>query len=267
MNAAWRHLPDRRGILARWIQFQAAFSATVRIGCVSDTIYYGHDGRNNVNSWKWSFDTNLSSTIKDTLLIWSNVGEKNAALIVSNGTCSDTAYAVVSLDTKVNAVFEATAVVCPGDPAIFRDQSTGPVDTRQWSFGNGNSSTEAEPQQQFYPSSNTTTDIPVRLIVRNSSGCADTAVKTIRVVGNCYIAIPKGFSPNSDGLNDFLYPTNAYKARDLLFRVYNRSGQLLFETRDWINKWMAVIKVIRRIRGPMYGCCNIPMWILVSGSN
>jgi gliding motility-associated-like protein len=98
------------------------------------------------------------------------------------------------------------------------------------------------PPPQFYPSSNVTSDIPVQLIVKNIAGCADTATKTIRVVGNCYIAIPKGFSPNSDGLNDFLYPTNAYKARDLLFRVYNRTGQLLFETRDWTNKWDGTFK-------------------------
>ncbi|MEO5891553.1 MAG: gliding motility-associated C-terminal domain-containing protein, partial [Ferruginibacter sp.] len=62
------------------------------------------------------------------------------------------------------------------------------------------------------------------------------------VVGNCYIAIPKAFSPNNDGLNDFLYPTNAYKAKDLVFRVYNRVGQLLFETRDWMNKWDGTYK-------------------------
>jgi len=30
---------------------------------------------------------------------------------------------------------------------------------------------------------------------------------------------------------------NAYKATDLLFRVYNRVGQLVFETRDWTKRW------------------------------
>jgi gliding motility-associated-like protein len=215
----------------------ASFSSTIRVGCVSDTIYYNHDGRNGVNSWKWSFDDGQVSSARDTLRIWQSTGQKQATLIVSNGTCTDTASAAVLLGSKVDAQFEATAVVCPGDPAIFKDHSTGPVFSRQWSFGNGNFSTDSVPPPQFYPSSNTTTDIPIRLIVRNIAGCADTTSRTIRVVGNCYIAIPKGFSPNSDGLNDFLYPTNAYKARELLFRVYNRTGQLLFETRDWMNKW------------------------------
>ncbi len=40
-----------------------------------------------------------------------------------------------------------------------------------------------------------------------------------------------------DGLNDYLQPNNVIKADNLLFRVYNRLGQLVFETRDWTRKW------------------------------
>ncbi|MEO7766441.1 MAG: gliding motility-associated C-terminal domain-containing protein [Ferruginibacter sp.] len=215
----------------------ALFSANIRVGCITDTIDYVHDGRNGVTSWKWAFDNNIASVKQDTALTWQTVGQKLATLIVSNGTCTDTASATLLLNTKVKASFRSTAVVCPGDPATYTDNSTGPVVVWNWNFGNGNSSTLPAPPEQFYASNNTIRDIPIRLVVKNNGGCADTAINTIRVVGNCYIAIPKGFSPNNDGLNDFLYPTNAYKARDLLFRVYNRVGQLLFETKDWSQKW------------------------------
>jgi len=57
------------------------------------------------------------------------------------------------------------------------------------------------------------------------------------VINNCFIAVPSAFTPNADGLNDFLYPLNAYKAADLSFSVYNRFGQRIFFTRDWTNKW------------------------------
>lgn len=220
----------------------AVFNAAVGVGCVADTIYYSHDGRNGVNSWRWTFDNNLSSTAQDTSLTWQSFGSRQATLIVSNGTCSDTAVSTIVLNNKITALFESTAIVCPGDAAIFKDTSTGPVVSWSWNFGNGNVSGVRIPPPQFYPSSNITSDVPVQLIVKNIGGCADTAMHTIRVVGNCYIAIPKAFSPNNDGLNDYLYPTNAYKAKDLTFRVYNRGGLLLFETRDWTNKWNGTFK-------------------------
>ena len=75
------------------------------------------------------------------------------------------------------------------------------------------------------------------LIVTNNIGCADTAIQTIGVVNNCYIAVPNAFTPNGDGLNDFLFPTNAYKATNLQFKIFNRFGQLLFSTTNWTQKW------------------------------
>ena len=49
--------------------------------------------------------------------------------------------------------------------------------------------------------------------------------------------MPNAFTPNHDGENDELFPTNAFGAENLLFSVYNRYGQIVFETRDWQKKW------------------------------
>jgi gliding motility-associated-like protein len=77
----------------------------------------------------------------------------------------------------------------------------------------------------------------VQLIVKNRANCLDTTVQTIKVLKTCYIAVPNAFTPNGDGLNDYLYPLNAYKADGLDFYVYNRFGQVVFHTRDWTEKW------------------------------
>ena len=221
----------------------ALFNTNIQYGCVSDTVSYTHDGRNGVNSWNWSFDNSINSTSQNNIFSYAVFGQKDATLIVSNGTCSDTATASLFLNNAIKAMFEGTAVVCPGDPAVFADKSSGTLNNGwAWNFGNGNTSTLQSPPQQFYPSSNTMHDVTVQLIVTNSIGCSDTATNSITVAGNCYIAIPKAFSPNGDGLNDYLYPTNAFKARDLIFSVYNRAGQKVFETKDWTNKWDGTFK-------------------------
>ena len=221
----------------------ADFSTKLRPGCLTDTIDYLHDGKNGVNSWNWSFENNLSSTLKGTTVIFSTYGQKRATLIVTNGTCPDTSSSTITLTSnKVTAAFESTAVVCPGDPALFIDKSTGAVTSWEWNFGNGNTSLLNIPPLQSYPSSNSIKNIPVQLIVKNIAGCPDTTINNIQVIGNCYIAVPKAFSPNNDGLNDFLYPTNAYKAKELLFKVFNRFGQLVFETQNWNIKWDGTYK-------------------------
>jgi len=78
--------------------------------------------------------------------------------------------------------------------------------------------------------------------VTDSAGCSDTVFHVMKVENNCYIAVPTAFTPNGDGLNDYLYPLNAYKATDLTFRVFNRLGQLVFQTNDWTKKWDGTVK-------------------------
>ena len=223
----------------------AVFDYKIRWGCKVDTIDFSHDGRNGVNSWQWVFDGSITSSQKDTSTTYPVFGNKEATLTVSNGTCRQTfSITNILLDNELNAIFESTSDVCPGDPALFVDNSYNRVVGWSWDFGNGFTSTLKTPASQFYTASNNNVirDVPVRLIVQNDLGCKDTAINTIHVVGNCYIAIPKAFTPNSDGLNDYLYPTNAYKARDLRFTIYNRGGQKIFETTNWTNKWDGTFK-------------------------
>ena len=221
----------------------AIFTHSIKYGCVLDTVYFKNEEKNGENTWHWNFDSSLSSSSKDTAITYSVFGLKQTTLIVSNGTCSDTTTATINLDNSIKAIFESTSNICPGDPAQFIDKSIGSLNNAWlWTFGNGNTSTLQFPPPQLYSSTNTNVDILAQLIVTNSIGCSDTAINTIKVAGNCYITVPKGFSPNGDGLNDFLYPTNAYKAKDLLFTIYNRGGQKIFETRDWTNKWDGTYK-------------------------
>jgi gliding motility-associated-like protein len=223
----------------------AVFNYNIHFGCKTDVIDYSHDGRNGVNYWQWTFDNGISSNKKDTSISYTVFNNKTATLIVSNDVCRDTfTNNAILLDNFLDAKFEATSVVCPGDPAVFKDNSINRVTNWLWDFGNGNTSNLQQPDPQFYPvgNNNTIKDVPLKLIVTNDIGCSDTATGIIRVVGNCFIAVPTAFSPNGDGMNDYLFPTNAYKAKDLYFAVYNRSGNKIFETRDWTNRWDGTYK-------------------------
>jgi gliding motility-associated-like protein len=225
----------------------AAFTYNIFLGCKLDSVQFFQDGRNGINQWTWVFDSTDISHLQNPVEIYSNfLGEKNVQLLVSNGVCTDSASVNFLLGNYLKALFEGPSILCPSDAAIFKDSSIGQIVNWYWNFGDGFTFTTATPQNpppQYYP----TTQIrdgqfyPVQLIVENNLNCFDTTASELQVLYNCYIAVPSAFTPNGDGLNDYLYPLNAYKAKNLDFKVYNRYGQLVFHTTDWTIKWDGTI--------------------------
>ena len=215
----------------------ADFSYQVFLGCKIDSVVFSHDGRNGVNRWNWLFDGVRRSSSQDTIMRYKTFGTKTARLAVSNGVCADTTTVVYELDNYLKAGFSGPAVLCPKDTAAFADTSLGKIRSWAWNFGNGNTSTAQRPPVQLYPPANLQMTYVVQLLVEDSIGCRDTISQKLIVVNNCYIDVPTAFTPNGDGLNDYLYPLNAYKAEQLQFRVYNRLGQLVWQTTDWTRKW------------------------------
>jgi gliding motility-associated-like protein len=217
----------------------ARIDVGVKSSCEADTLTFSNPGTNGINLWRWTEPgTNQTGNSPLYRRIYTTPGEVYMDLTVSNGICTDSGKAVVNLSNfRVKAAFEYPAFACPDDTIRFMDKSTGPVAAWKWNFGNGNTSNVQVPPNQFFTSSSLLSKVPVELVVSQANGCSDTISQIISVPNNCYIAIPNAFTPNGDGLNDFLYPLNAWRATDLLFRVYNRYGQLVWETTDWTRKW------------------------------
>lgn len=215
----------------------AEFQYSIQYDCETDLISFSHDGRQNVNQWSWTVNGTQASTAQSFDHSFSSTSQNQVQLTVSNGICSDSHTETINLNNKASADFIAPSDACPEDTARFIDNSQGQIDNWQWTFGNGNTSSLSAPPAQLYPLTGVETFYPVSLTVSNSFGCSTTATKMVKVLGTCLIAVPSAFTPNGDGKNDFLYPLNALKAENLDFRVFNRWGQLVFQSRDWTKKW------------------------------
>jgi gliding motility-associated-like protein len=215
----------------------AGFNYEIALGCRYDTISYHHPGGNDVNLWNWAFEDNSAAAIQNPQKIYTVFGQKNATLIVSNGVCSDTASAEILLDNELKAVFEAPEFICPSDTTIYKDLSIGHIVSWVWDFGNGARSISSLPPPQQYAPPFRDKDYFIKLSVTDDIGCVSETTRTVKVVSSCYIAIPSAFTPDGNNLNDYLYPLNAYKAEDLMFRVFNLYGQKVFETTSRLKKW------------------------------
>lgn len=218
----------------------AGFTYSIAYSCTQDVVSYFHNGANHVNSWLWNTNGGSPSIshAQNTISVYTNFLPKITTLIVSNGVCSDTTTDTTVFNNYIKADFEVTPLVCPAKPASFTNTTIGTITNWEWIMGNGNIITVRDPAPQFYPPLNSSDyNAMPELIAKNNYGCSDTVSMPVKVVYSCFIAVPSAFTPNGDGLNDYLYPLKAYKSSNLSFSVYNRFGQLLFHSTNWLDKW------------------------------
>ena len=227
----------------------AGFTWHIQYGCKVASITYSHNGLNDVNSWLWTIDDTLHSTRRDTTVNYDTLNTKSAKLWVSNGICSDSTQLqiipLLNYNDTVKAIFgmykdnrgtdESVTLICPRENAIYIDSSIGKINSWNWDFGDNQTSNVQQPAPQTYPYNAQVKIYPVRLIVKGNY-CSDTTYQYLKVVPNCYVDVPTAFTPDASNYNT-LYPLNAYHADNLEFRVFNRFGQLVFETKDWTKHW------------------------------
>ena len=208
--------------------------------------------------YEWTPSNSLSSASIINPVSKPDVTTEYTVKVTDAAGCSDTAKVKIRVlnTVAVKATIEGTDYLCRFyDSASFKDISKGVITNRVWNFDNGRTDTTANPPTQYYSITANQNSFVASLAVTDIAGCTDIAYHVMNVAGNCYIAVPTAFTPNGDGLNDFLGPLNAYKATDLLFRVYNRAGQMVFETRDWNRKWNGTIGSVKQGTG-------VYVWVL-----
>ena len=101
--------------------------------------------------------------------------------------------------------------------------------TYQWDFG-GLGNSEQEHTSFMFPHQEGG-EYPIELIATNVYGCKDTVIKTVIVEEELIVYVPNAFTPDGDGINELFGPViQGYDLRDYSFHIYNRWGELIFES-------------------------------------
>jgi gliding motility-associated-like protein len=221
----------------------ADFNAQLNVSCKFDTLLLSHNGNNGTNQWNWKLDNGFNSTLQNPIFKFNQFGKLHVTLLVRNDFCSDSSSVDIDLqDHTVKAGFALPDTLCLKDSLIIIDNSSNNSVSWKWNFGNGVTSSLKQPIGIYFQANGQQNQYLVMQVVQNAFNCSDTSIKKVYVLPNCYIDIPSGFTPNGDGLNDYLYPLNAFKAQNLNFKVYNRYGQVIYESTDWQKKWDGRVK-------------------------
>ena len=80
------------------------------------------------------------------------------------------------------------------------------------------------------------------LKVSDPIGCEGFDSVFVKVYNGPQYYMPNAFSPNGDGLNDVFRAIPVGISNTIYFRVFNRYGELLFETNQWLKGWDGTYK-------------------------
>ena len=160
----------------------------------------------------------------------------------------DTELSIVEAYELPNASFvinpNPAIIYLPDKPIYCVNLSTNAV-SYSWDFGDGNTSVEDNPAHIYTAVGN----YDIELIARSQYGCLDTIVKDAAVIveEGGEILFPNAFTPNPSGPGDGMYDPNSFNndifhpywdgVDTYLLRVFNRWGELIFETDDINQGW------------------------------
>lgn len=106
---------------------------------------------NNIE-WDWIFENNVGTAQGQTVTHnFENLGEQQVSLTVTDdwGCVGNLTVADAVEVTAPSASFEADSTTCTDYPVSFTNNSTGNQLTYAWDFGDGNTSTDENPNHQY----------------------------------------------------------------------------------------------------------------------
>jgi gliding motility-associated-like protein len=187
------------------------------------------------SSWLWDFGSAGTSVLQNPTVTFTNPGTYNVRLITTDlATCNlrDTITKQVIVHPSPVANFTFTPNPSQlNTPSAFNNLSTNAT-IYKWKFGDGDSSTVANPIHQFIRTGTFNTC----LYASNQFGCRDTFCRDVPAIVEAIIDIPTAITPNGDGVNDFVIP-RGFGIETITFRIFNRWGNLLFETNERNKGW------------------------------
>jgi gliding motility-associated-like protein len=202
------------------------------------------------------FFDNLSFPIDETYDILWDFGDGGTGTAISPtylyetpGTYTVSLDIVSPIGCQTDTVFEDLITILPSPVAGFRYSPTEPSNIEptvsffdesqfaiswNYDFGEGLPAYVPNPVYTFRD----TGLITVTQIVTHPSGCQDTAIQIIDIRPEVRYFLPNAFTPNEDSENDVFRGNGVMEgATNFELGIWNRWGELIFETNDPFEGW------------------------------
>jgi gliding motility-associated-like protein len=218
----------------------ALFNTPNAEGCVPHTVFFNDASITGVPlTYFWDFGDGNTSTQPNPSHTYTQVGVYDVTLIITataGCVAVDTFFmpGLVVVNPVPTAGFTVDSLsVSIFDPFITATDLSSGADSCQLNWGDGYVSTNMCNETHAYWNYGQYT---ITQIVWNEYGCPDTAQLRVEVRPEHRFYIPNSFTPNGDGLNDVFIPA-IMGAEDYRFMIFDRWGELIFESSDTDQGW------------------------------
>ncbi|MGZ4098196.1 MAG: PKD domain-containing protein, partial [Bacteroidia bacterium] len=200
--------------------------------CKGSNIILNSSGSPGIVSYTWSpasavTTSNTASTASTATLIPATY---SLGVTDANGCSNKTVKNIYVQSPPLNSNWDTTVIVGQYIPI---NGYAGPNYSYTWT-----PTIDLSCISCMYPTSSSTVDITYSLTVQDGLGCFKTTnTYSIHIDPRTTVDVPTAFTPNGDGTNDIIYADGWGIKRLNYFRIYNRWGQLLFESNDIKVGW------------------------------
>lgn len=189
--------------------------------------------------------SNLSGTVNFEWSDTTNLATPHVATTVATPTNTET-YTLTVTDNygcNFSVTDQVVVVVQPPVPAFAGNDTIAVIGQPHQLLATGGVSYEWSPSASLNLSNVQTPlatldhDQMFHVTVTDVAGCVGSDDVFVQVYPGPAYHVPTAFSPNGDGLNDVFRVIPAGIAYTDWFRIFNRYGQLVFATNQWLKGW------------------------------
>jgi gliding motility-associated-like protein len=233
--------------LAEPAQLQPSFDADILVGCSPLIVNFSNTSNASYNcEWTFGNEGNFNGCEGVTYQFEAGgIFDVSLTVYDSNGCFNDITYEnfITVYQSPVAAINANPQVLYPEQNTTFISNNSLHGDFYIWNMGDGTSNELLfEPGTYTYPMSFADSFL-ITLYAMTTEGCSDTAYQKIFFRNDPYYYVPNTFTVNDDLMNDSWSPvfSNPYGVKKYLMQIFNRWGELIFETNDVFLGWTGVM--------------------------
>jgi gliding motility-associated-like protein len=191
----------------------------------------------------WDFGDGTTSTDVNPVHVYNNIGTYHVSLVaIDSSTCN--IIDSTAMDIGVHPLPTANFSVAPippqtNKPTVFTNLSSG-GSRYVWLFGDGDSTIKTTMDTVGHQYNETGT-FNACLITFNEFECSDTLCKPVEAIIDPLLDVPNAFTPGRFGKNSYISVVG-FGIGKMSWRIYNRWGQLVFETNNRKIGWDGTFK-------------------------